>query len=95
MKIDQVLIKPKITEKGMLKTKEGVYFFEVNPQATKNQVKEAVEKLFKVEVKEVKILLRKGKVRRAGRRLKEKRMSDQKLAYIKLAKGKIDLFPQT
>lgn len=95
MKINDVLIKPKITEKAMLKIKEGVYFFEVNPKASKNQIKKAVESLFNVKVKEVKVLLRKGKVRRIGRRLKEKKMPDQKLAYVKLVEGKIDLFPQT
>lgn len=95
MKINEVLIQPKVTEKAMLKSKQGVYFFEVNHKASKNQIKEAVESLFNVRVKEVKVLLRKGKVRRVGRRLKEKKMPDQKLAYVKLAKGKIDLFPQT
>jgi large subunit ribosomal protein L23 len=95
MKINRILIKPRITEKGLIKAKDSVYLFEVNINADKNQVKKAVEELFAVQVLNVKIIIRKGKMRRVGRRMKEKRISDIKLAYIKLRKGKIDLFPQT
>lgn len=95
MIINEILIAPKITEKAINKAKEGVYFFEVSPYANKNQIKEAIEKLFNVTVGEIKVLLRRGKIRRVGRRLKEKKESDSKLAYVKLIKGKIDLFPQT
>jgi large subunit ribosomal protein L23 len=95
MKINEVLIKPKITEKGLNKVKNSVYLFEVNMKANKNQIKKAVEKIFGVTVFEVKTAVRKGKKRKVGRRMKVKKLSDTKLAYIKLEKGKIDIFPQT
>ena len=95
MKIDQVLIKPKITEKGLKEAKNSVYLFEVNLKANKHQIKEAVEKIFNVSVAWVRTMIRKGKVRRVGKRMKEKILPRIKLAYIKLKKGKIDLFPQT
>lgn len=94
MRINQVLIKAKITEKGLDKVKDSVYLFEVNRKANKHQIKEAVEKLFKVVVDEVKTTIRKGKKRRVGRRMKTKKLPAKKLAYVKLKKGKIDIFPQ-
>ncbi len=95
MKINQILIRPKITEKALKEAKDSNYLFEVNKYATKHQIRKAVEKLFSVEVSEVNTAVRKGKIRRLGRRMKEKRKSDEKLAYVKVKKGKIDLFPQT
>jgi large subunit ribosomal protein L23 len=95
MKIEEILIRPIISEKALKETKKAVYLFAVNKKATKQQIKSAVEKLFSVEVATVTTVIRKGKVRRLGRRMREKRKPDIKLAYIKLKKGKIDLFPQT
>lgn len=95
MKINEILNRPKITEKALKKVKDSVYLFEVNKYATKHQIRKAVEKLFSVEVLDVKTVIRKGKIRKLGRRMKEKRRPDVKLAYVKVKKGKIDLFPQT
>ena len=39
-------------------------------------------------------MVRKGKKRRVGRRMKVKNMADKKIAFIKVSEGKIDLFPQ-
>lgn len=94
MKINEILFKPKITEKAINKAKDSVYLFAVNIKANKDQIKEAVKKLFPVEVLSVRTVMRKGKIRRAGKRMKEKKMLDTKLAYVKVKKGKIDLFPQ-
>lgn len=95
MEINQVLIKPKITEKGLKGVKNSVYLFEVNIKANKHQIKEAIEKLFGVTVSWVKTIIRKGKIKRVGRLMKEKKLPKIKLAYVKVEKGKIDLFPQT
>lgn len=95
MEINQVLIKPKITEKGLKGVKNSVYLFEVNLKANKHQIKEAIEKIFNVSVTSVKTVIRKGKVRRVGKRMKEKILPKIKLAYVKLKKGKINIVPQT
>ena len=45
MKIDEILIKPMLTEKGTNLAKNKVYMFEVNLKANKHKVKQALEKL--------------------------------------------------
>lgn len=94
MKIEDVLKKPVLTEKGTNLANHKEYLFETNLKANKNNIKEALEKLYKVKVKQVKILIRKGKTRRVGRRMVSKKLADKKIAFIKLSEGKIDLFPQ-
>ncbi len=94
MQLNEILKKPVITEKTTELLKQGYYAFEVDRRANKNQIKEAVEKLFGVEVETVKTLKRKGKTKRRGRRWVEVKLPDKKLAYIKLKKGHIDLFPK-
>ena len=58
-----VLIAPVVTEKATIASEQNKDVFEVAPHATKPQIKEAVEKLFDVKVKNVNTLIRKGKVR--------------------------------
>jgi large subunit ribosomal protein L23 len=94
MKITEILVKPILTEKATTLAQGQVYMFEVNPKANKNQIKTALEKLYKVKVANVRTMTRQGKVRRVGRRMTSKRLGDQKVAYIILKEGKIDLFPQ-
>jgi large subunit ribosomal protein L23 len=63
-----VLLAPIVSEKStMLAEKNNQVAFRVLPSATKQEVKAAVEKLFKVEVESVSILNRKGKTKRSGR----------------------------
>jgi large subunit ribosomal protein L23 len=63
-----VLLAPIVSEKStMLAEKNNQIAFRVLPSATKQEVKAAVEKLFKVEVESVSILNRKGKAKRFGR----------------------------
>lgn len=95
MDTHQVLIKPIITEKATNLVKSQIYTFEVHPKANKFQVKGILEKLYKVKVDAVHILLRKGKKRKVGRKMVTKKLSDRKIAIVKLKEGKIDLFPQT
>ena len=94
MQINEVLKKPVLTEKSTELLKKGFYVFEVDRRSTKNQIKEAIEKLFKVEVESIKTLMRKGKLRRRGRRFIKVQLPTRKFAYIKLKKGHIDLFPK-
>lgn len=61
----QVILRPLVTEKGMHKaTRANQYAFEVNPLATKEDVRSAVELLFDVKVVKVRTQNRKGKPRR-------------------------------
>lgn len=94
MNVKELFIKPKITEKSLGKTGISIYAFQVAWEATKPQIKQTIEELFGVTVSSVKTIVRKGKKRRVGKRQSVKKLSDTKIAYIKVTKGKIDLFPQ-
>jgi large subunit ribosomal protein L23 len=81
-----VIRRPVITEKGLgVKETESTLVFEVAPNATKNEVKEAVEALFKVKVAAVRTANFAGKERRRGRSTGFR--SDWKKAYVKLQAG--------
>jgi large subunit ribosomal protein L23 len=58
-----VIISPVITEKATLASEQNQVMFKVASNATKPQIKEAVEKLFDVKVKSVNTHVRKGKVK--------------------------------
>jgi large subunit ribosomal protein L23 len=58
-----VILSPVITEKATLASDKNQVMFRVARTATKPQIKEAVEKLFDVKVKNVNTLVRKGKVK--------------------------------
>lgn len=61
----QVLLRPLVTEKGMHRsTRDNQYAFEINPLATKDDVRRAVEECFDVKVTKVRTQNRKGKPRR-------------------------------
>jgi large subunit ribosomal protein L23 len=94
MKINETIIEPVLTEKATGNVKEKVYMFVVNTKSTKSQVKSALEKIFSVKVEGVRMMVRKGKEVRRGRKMLTKKLSDQKIAYVKLKEGKIDIFPQ-
>jgi len=94
MKINEVLVKPLMTEKAIGFAAGKVYTFQVNLKANKNQIKQAVEKLFLVKVDKVRIVSRQGKLRRVGKQMTPKKTANKKIAYIGLKTGKIDLFPQ-
>jgi len=68
MHLYEVLRRPLITEKATLLKEEDKYAFEVASKATKSQVKEAVERAFKVKVNKVNVMTVPGKTRRIGRR---------------------------
>jgi large subunit ribosomal protein L23 len=81
-----VLIAPVVSEKTtMIAEKHNQVAFKVIPDATRQEVKAAVEMLFKVEVDKVQILNRKGKQKKTGRT--PGRRSDLRKAYVCLKAG--------
>ena len=66
--IYEVLRRPLITEKATSLKEKDKYAFEVGSKATGSQIKEAVEKAFKVKVSKVNVMRVPGKTRRFGRR---------------------------
>lgn len=93
-----VLRRPLITEKNTLLMELGQYTFEVARDANKIQIKDAVEKAFKVTVTAVNVMNVRGKPRRRqqrGRVAHVGRTPNWKKAVITLAPGQtIDLFGQ-
>ena len=82
----QIIRRPIITEKGLgVKEVHGTVVFEVSSKATKTQLKEAVQQIFKVKVSDVRTANFPGKMRRRGQTEGYRR--DWKKAYIKLAAG--------
>lgn len=82
----EVVRRPIITEKGLAaKDERRTLCFEVHPHASKTEVKEAVQKLFKVRVESVRTANFIGKYRRRGRSGGFR--SDWKKAYVKLKAG--------
>jgi len=80
-----VIVAPLITEKSTLVSEANQVIFKVAPKATKPQIKAAVESLFKVKVKAVNTLVRKGKVKTfRGRTGKQ---SSVKKAIVTLEEG--------
>jgi large subunit ribosomal protein L23 len=81
-----VIRRPLITEKGMtIKETENTLVFEVAEKATKTEVKQAVESLFKVKVVAVRTAIVEGKERRRGKFAGYR--PDWKKAYVKLKAG--------
>lgn len=81
-----VLQAPIVSEKSTIAAEANKRFaFKVQKQATKKDVKSAVELMFNVEVDSVQVLNVKGKVKRFGRSLGKR--SDWKKAYVKLKPG--------
>jgi large subunit ribosomal protein L23 len=82
----QILRRPVITEKGLgVKETEDTLVFEVAAKATKTEVKEAVQTIFKVKVAEVRTATFAGKERRRGKFAGYR--PDWKKAYVRLRKG--------
>jgi large subunit ribosomal protein L23 len=82
----RVIKRPLITEKGLtLKENERTLCFEVDENASKTQILEAVEQLFKVKVQHVRTMIVPGKMRRRGKYSGYR--SDWKKAYVTLREG--------
>jgi large subunit ribosomal protein L23 len=91
----EVLRRPLITEKSTnLKDTQRTLGFEVHRDATKPEIKKAVEALFGVKVQEVRVANVHGKVKRQGRFVGKR--PDWKKAYVVLKKGEkmVEFFEQ-
>jgi large subunit ribosomal protein L23 len=82
----QVIKRPLITEKGMRSNEEhNTVVFQVDTQANKLLIKQAIEALFQVKVLEVNTLNIRGKKKRV--RMREGKKPDWKKAYVTLREG--------
>ena len=88
----QIVLRPLVTEKGVHRaSRNNQYAFQIHPDATKTDVKVAVETLFNVQVEKVCTQNRKGKNRRYRFRLG--RTADWNKAIVHVAgDGRIDFF---
>lgn len=84
--LSRVVIAPHVSEKAARVSAEGdQYVFRVRRDATKPEIRAAVEFLFEVKVDAVRVVNQAGKEKRFGRSLG--RRSDWKKAYVRLAEG--------
>ena len=87
-----VIKKPIVSEKSTLLTEsKNAYVFEVAAAANKQEIKQAVEKLFKVKVSSINTQIVQGKLKRTGQFLSKRK--NWKKATVTLKEGqKIELF---
>lgn len=91
MHLYEVLRRPLITEKNAMLQAQGKYAFEIAREANKPQIKQAVEKAFKVKVLAVNVMTVPGKTRRVGRQ--QVLTQSWKKAIVTLKPGdRIELF---
>ncbi|MGH9523106.1 MAG: 50S ribosomal protein L23 [Terriglobales bacterium] len=82
----QIIRKPVITEKGLgVKESESTLVFQVSTKATKTEIKQAVQSIFKVKVESVRTAMFPGKERRRGKFVGNR--PDWKKAYVRLKAG--------
>ena len=85
-RIMDILRAPVVSEKAALAAENAnQYVFRVATDASKQEIKKAVEKMFDVTVEQVRVLNVKGKTKRFGARLGKR--SDWRKAYVRLAEG--------
>ncbi len=90
IKYYDVILKPVITEKSMDEMTAKKYTFYVHTDATKNQIKEAVEKMFAgAKVKKVNTMNLNGKLKRRGRDVG--RTAESKKAIVQLTEDSKDI----
>ena len=94
MHLYEVLRRPLITEKSTFQQAYGKYAFEVADEATKPQIKQAVEKAFKVKVTAVNVMTVAGKRKNYGRRQIPARPWKKAVVTLELG-DKIELFEST
>lgn len=87
----QIIIRPLITEKNTNLMLQNKYCFEVERNASKPEIKQAIEEIFKVTVQSVNTMNMRGKLRRRGAR--SGYQADWKKAIVTLVTGdRIELF---
>ncbi len=90
--LSKVITRPIVTERGtILREMHNQYYFQVNPDANKHEIRQAIEMYFGVKVENVRTMNRIGKIKRMGRF--SGRRASWKKAIVTLAEGdSIDLF---
>lgn len=89
--IHEVIVRPVMTEKSTeALDRQNAYTFVVAKEANKIEIREAVEKLFGVKVKDVRTMQYRGKERRVGRYIG--RRASWKKAVVTLREGTIEIF---
>lgn len=84
-RIMSILLAPLVSEKASVAAERGEFVFKVAKNATKLEIKKAVEQMFEVKVKNVTTAVAKGKTKRTGQITG--RRSDWKKAYVSLQEG--------
>ncbi|MBR1737000.1 MAG: 50S ribosomal protein L23 [Firmicutes bacterium] len=93
LKYYDIILKPVITEKSMATMADKKYTFYVHPEATKVQIKEAVEKMFEgAEVESVNTLNLKGKVKRRGYTTGRTNNRKKAIVQLKETSKEIEIF---
>jgi large subunit ribosomal protein L23 len=91
--LSSVLLCPIVSEKSTFATdKKNEFFFVVLKEATKIEIKAAIELMFKVSVKTVSTAIRKGKIKRTGKIIG--RRNHTKRAHVTLEKGQVINFSE-
>ena len=80
-----IIFRPVVSEKSYAGIEQNTYTFLVDKRANKTEIKEAVQKIWNVQVTSVRTLNRKGKVKR--RRWTKGKRADEKRAIVTLAQG--------
>lgn len=83
----EVIKRPLMTEKSaaLSDAEKAAYLFEVDLKATKEDIKQAVEDVFEVQVENINTVIVRGKVKRVGRTFGKR--SNWKKAYVTLKEG--------
>ncbi len=89
--LHETIVRPVITEKTSAAYQDRAeYCFEVHPRANKQEIKQAIERLFGVKVDEVWTSNQRGKIRRVGKTSGTR--PNWKKAIVTLREGSIDIF---
>jgi len=95
MKINNILIKPIVTEKSMAGTGSNVYSFKVALASSKNAIASELKRMYNVDAVAVNTMVMPGKQKRILKTRQYTKSNNWKKAVVKLKEGQhIDLFPK-
>ena len=95
MRINNILIKPIVTEKSMKNTSANNYTFKVALKTSKNAVANELKRMYNVDAIDVKTMIMPGKQKRILRTRLYSKTNSWKKAVVKLKDGQhLDLFPK-
>lgn len=93
LKYYDIILKPIVTEKSMNSMSEKKYTFSVHPEATKNQIREAVEKMFAgTKVLKVNTMNLDGKTRRRGNTAGKTSKTKKAIVQLTADSAEIEIF---